>query len=50
MLGHAKVTRGKIHDYLGMTLDYSDTGKLKVDMRDYLRAKRAVTLGVTSAS
>ena len=36
ILVHVKVTRGKIHDYLGMTLDYSDTGKLKIDMRDYI--------------
>lgn len=32
-----KVTRGKVHDYLGMTLDYTDKGKLKIDMRDYIR-------------
>ena len=31
-------TRGKIHAYLGMTLDYSDPGKVKVDMRDYVKA------------
>ena len=29
-----KSTRGKIHDYLGMTLDCSDAVKLKVGMRD----------------
>ena len=35
-LGHVRVTRGKIHDYLGMTLDYATKGKLKVDMREYI--------------
>jgi len=29
------ITRGKIHDYLGMTLDFSDPGKFKVKMLDY---------------
>jgi hypothetical protein len=28
------ITRGKTHDYLGMTLDYSDPGFLKIDMTD----------------
>ena len=28
--------RGKMHDYLGMTLDYSVDGKVKIDMRDYI--------------
>ena len=35
-LGHAKVTRGKRHDYLGMILDYNDNEKLKVDMIYYI--------------
>lgn len=35
-LGHTRVTRGKTHDYLGMTLDYATQGKLKVDMRDHI--------------
>jgi hypothetical protein len=30
------VNRGKIHEYLGMTLDYSECGGVKVDMRAYL--------------
>jgi hypothetical protein len=30
------VTSGKVHDYLGMTLDYSITGKIKIDMTDYV--------------
>ncbi|VEU33958.1 unnamed protein product [Pseudo-nitzschia multistriata] len=29
-------TRGKIHDYVGMTLDYSESGKVKLSMFDYL--------------
>jgi hypothetical protein len=31
------VTRGKIHNYLGMTLDYSEEGVVKIDMRDYVK-------------
>jgi hypothetical protein len=30
------ITRGPIHDYLGMTLDYSDPGKVKIKMIDYV--------------
>jgi hypothetical protein len=30
------VTRGKVHDYLGMTLDFSDDGKVKILMLDYI--------------
>ena len=37
-IGHVTATRGKVHDYLGMTLDYSTPGVLKVDMRDYIRS------------
>ena len=29
-------TRGPIHDYLGMILDFSPSRKVKIDMRDYL--------------
>ena len=29
--------RGKIHDYLGMRIDFSDLGKVVIDMRAYLR-------------
>ena len=32
-----KVTRGKIHQYLGMQLDYSVKGKLKISMVDYVK-------------
>jgi Reverse transcriptase (RNA-dependent DNA polymerase) len=31
-----KVTRGKIHDYLAMKLDYTTEGTLKIDMIDYV--------------
>jgi hypothetical protein len=30
------VTRGRTHDYLGMTLDYTENGVVKIDMRDYV--------------
>jgi len=30
------VNRGKIHDYLGMKLDYSQAGKVIVDMKSYI--------------
>jgi hypothetical protein len=30
-------TRGKIHEYLGMTLDFSVDGKVKVIMQDYIK-------------
>jgi hypothetical protein len=30
------ITRGKIHDYMGMTLDYSEKGKVKIKMLDYV--------------
>jgi hypothetical protein len=30
------INRGKIHDYLGMTLDYSVPGTVKIDMTDYV--------------
>jgi hypothetical protein len=30
------ITRGKIHDYLGMALDYSEKGKVKIKMLDYI--------------
>jgi hypothetical protein len=31
------VTRGKIHDYLGMTLDYTEDGVFKLDMTEYIK-------------
>jgi hypothetical protein len=35
---HSKVTatRGKVHDYLGMELDYSKQGELKINMTKYV--------------
>jgi hypothetical protein len=30
------VTRGNVHDYLGMTLDYTEKGKVKIKMLDYV--------------
>jgi hypothetical protein len=35
--GEVKVTRGKILDYLGMRFDFSEPGKVKVDMIDYVK-------------
>lgn len=34
--GEVKATRGFVHDYLGMTLDYSEKGKVKIGMTDYI--------------
>jgi hypothetical protein len=31
------VTRGKVHEYLGMTIDYSEKGKVKFTMIDYIK-------------
>ena len=36
-VSEVKVNRTKIHDYLGLTLDYSEKGKVKIDMRDYVK-------------
>jgi hypothetical protein len=30
------VTRGKVHDYLGMTLDFTEEGKVMIKMDDYV--------------
>ena len=30
------MTRGSVHDYLGMTLDYSIKGKVQIKMVDYI--------------
>jgi hypothetical protein len=35
-IGEVKVTRGKIHDYLGMKLDYTAKGQVTIDMEDYV--------------
>jgi hypothetical protein len=31
------ITRGRTHDYLGMTLDYSEDGIVKIGVRDYVK-------------
>ena len=30
-------THGKVHEYLGMTLDYTEDGKVKIIMKDYIK-------------
>ena len=35
------ICRGKIHDYLGMTLDFSIDGKVQISMEDYIRTMLA---------
>jgi hypothetical protein len=30
------ITRGKVHDYLGMKIDYSDKGKVRITMNEYI--------------
>ena len=37
-VGTIKAVRGKVHDYLAMTLDYSVKGQVKVDMTDYVKS------------
>jgi hypothetical protein len=32
-----KPSRGKVHDYLGMILDYSTPGKVAISMKDYIQ-------------
>ena len=31
------IHRGKVHEYLGMKLDYCEQGKVKTDMTDHLK-------------
>ena len=35
-IGKMTVNRGKVHDYLGMTLDFSEPGKFIINMEPYL--------------
>jgi hypothetical protein len=35
-IGEVKAHRGKIHDYLGMVLDFSEQVVLQVLMKDYI--------------
>ncbi len=37
-IGEVKTTRGKIHDYLGMKLDYTVDGQVSIDMVDYVES------------
>jgi hypothetical protein len=34
--GEVKATRGKVHEYLGMTFDFREKGKVKIGMQDYM--------------
>ena len=35
--GKVKITRGKIHEYMDMKLDFSKKGSLKMIMDDYVK-------------
>ena len=35
-LGEVKTTRGKEHDFLGMTFDFHEKGKVRINMKDYI--------------
>ena len=37
-IGEMKASRGKVHDYLGMVLDYSIAGEVKVSMVAYIKS------------
>jgi hypothetical protein len=39
-IGEVKVTHGKIHEHLGMKLDFSRKGQVMIDMRDYVETMR----------
>ena len=38
LYGELRTTRGKVHDYLGMTLNYRILGKVQIDMTSYTKA------------
>ena len=49
------MSRGRVHDYLGMTFDYTNTGKLMITMYDYIEditegASEIYKTGVGSAT
>ena len=48
-IGKLKVTRGKLHTYLGMIFDYRTKGKVRVDMRKYM-SKMVTTFEKKSVS
>ena len=35
-IGNVEASRGNLHEYLAMTLYYTEEEKLKIDMRNYL--------------
>ena len=35
--GEVKLTRGKLHTYLGLIFDYCTKGKLRIDMQNYMK-------------
>eukprot|EP00957_Ditylum_brightwellii_P032859 2491532-Ditylum_brightwellii.AAC.1 len=35
--GNVRISRGKHHDYLGMNLDFSEKGKVKISMVPFLK-------------
>ena len=37
-IGNVEASCGKVHEYLMITFDYTEEGKLKIDMRKYLGA------------
>jgi hypothetical protein len=37
-IGEVKATRRKRHEYLGMTLDYTTPGQVKVSMIEYIKS------------
>ena len=37
-IGKVKVSRGRTHSYLGMTLNFETTGEVKIDMKDYVKS------------
>jgi len=37
-IGEVKAKRGAKHNYLGMTLDYTTPGVLKIDMTEYVKS------------
>ena len=47
-LGHAKVHRGKKHNYLGVIIDYSAIGAFKVDVTNYTDTMKENFLHKTS--
>ena len=37
LLSEVKTTQGPLHDYLGMTIDYSVPGQVSIDMSHYVK-------------